>query len=146
MAEERLLIPIDEPYLHALGLAMIAFARLEWNASYCCERLQPGYIATIQPERKTAGKIARDLIGLVAAVADPAATAALTAPASEFKDLADDRNDLVHGNPGTAANGDQRLFREGQAWTIAAVNDLADRFTRTSTKLNAVLYNELKVP
>ncbi|MGE4372139.1 MAG: hypothetical protein AB7E29_04420 [Xanthobacter sp.] len=68
MTDERLRIPIDDPYLHALGLAIVAFARLEWNASYCCDRLEPGYIATIEPRRKTAGKIASDLVKMVAAL------------------------------------------------------------------------------
>lgn len=39
MANERLLIPQDADYFHALGLAIVAFARLEWNAVWCCERL-----------------------------------------------------------------------------------------------------------
>jgi len=143
--DERLLIPIDAPYLHALGLAMVAFARLEWDASYCCERLQPGYIATIEPQRKTAGRIARDLVDLVAALPDPALQAVMTGPAGEFKVLVEDRNGLLHGNPGTAPSGDQRLFRGGQEWTISAVNELADSFVRTGGKLNALLYNELAV-
>jgi hypothetical protein len=146
MTDERLRIPIDAPYLHALGLAMVAFARLEWNASYCCERLKPGYIATIEPQRKTAGKIARDLVEMVAALSDPVLQAAMAEPADELKALVEDRNGLLHGKPATASNGDQRLFRGGEEWSIPEVNKLADAFVRTSLKLNALLYRELAAP
>jgi len=146
MTNERLLIPVDDPYLDALGLAMVAFARLEWNASYCCERLQPGYIATIESQRKTAGRIARDLVYLVVALTDSSLERAMVEPSNEFKDLVEARNGLLHSNPATAQNDDQRLFRDGHEWTIPEVNELADSFVRTGVKLNALLYSELATP
>lgn len=57
MANERLLIPQDADYFHALGLAAVAFARLEWDAVWCCERLQKGYISTIEPKKRLRGSL-----------------------------------------------------------------------------------------
>ena len=42
MKDERLRVPIDDAYLHAAGLATICFARLEWNAAWCCEKMRAG--------------------------------------------------------------------------------------------------------
>lgn len=60
VADDRLRVPVDDPYVHAVGLATICFARLEWDAVWCCERMEVGYIGTLG--RKTAGMIASDLV------------------------------------------------------------------------------------
>jgi hypothetical protein len=133
--DDRLRVPIDEPYLHALGLATICFARLEWDAVWCCERAQPGYIQTVTT--KTAGQIANDLIYLAANHPQPPIVASLGVAAAEFKRLVARRNDLVHSNPGTATSGEQRLFRRGAEWTIAMVGELADEFVAAGSPLNA---------
>lgn len=134
MKDDRLRVPIDDPYLHAVGLAMVCFARLEWDAVYCCEKMQPGYINTVGG--KTAGQIANDLVALTAAHPNAAIVASLGPPAAAFKRLVGMRNGLIHANPGTAPNGDQRLFRHGTEWTIAMVNDAADDFVAAGTPLN----------
>lgn len=54
MKDDRLRVLIDAPYLSALGLATICFARLEWAAVRCCEKIQPGYTNTVGA--KTAGQ------------------------------------------------------------------------------------------
>lgn len=142
MKDDRLRVPIDDPYLHAVGLALICFARAEWAAVYCCEKMDPGYIGTVG--KKSAGQIATDLVARAAAHPDPAVVATLSPAADEFKRLVGIRNDLMHANPGTAPNGDQRLFRKGSEWTIPAVDDAADEFTANSIILNDHYHNVLK--
>lgn len=134
MKDDRLRVPIDAPYLSALGLATICFARLEWDAVWCCEKIQPGYTNTVGA--KTAGQIANDLVALAASHSDPVIVASLGAAAAEFKRLVGVRNDLVHANPGTSTGGEQRLFRRGTEWTIVMVDDAADAFTAASFPLN----------
>lgn len=138
MKDDRLRVPIDGPYRHAVGLATICFARLEWDAIWCCEKLMPGYIHTVAT--KTAGQIAKDLINRAANHPDPAIVASLGAAAVKFKRLVGRRNDLVHTNPGTASSGEQRLFRYGAEWTIPMVEDLADEFVAASSPLNHHLH------
>lgn len=141
MNNARLRVPIDDAYLHAVGLATICFARLEWNAAWCCEKMRVGYLNAIGT--KTAGQIANDLVGLAAAHPDPTVVASLMPPATEFKRLVGTRNNLVHANPGSAPNGDQRLFRMGAEWTIDLVNDAADEFAAASEPLNYHIHNVL---
>jgi len=143
MADERLLVPIDEPYLHAVGLAAICFARLEWDAVWCCEKLQPGYIPTIKAERKTAGRIAQDLIDLAARHPDETVNASLSEAASEFKRLTGRRNDLLHANLATSPEDEQRLVRDGLWWSIKDINEAADEFVRAARPLNHHLHRVL---
>jgi hypothetical protein len=139
--DERLRVPIDDAYLHAVGLATICFARLEWDAAWCCEKMQAGYLNNIGT--KTAGQIANDLVALVEAFPNPLVVESLGPPAAEYKRLVGKRNDLVHSNPGTAPNGDHRLFRKGSEWTIDLVNNSADEFAAASEPLNHHIHNVL---
>jgi hypothetical protein len=141
MKDDRLRVPIDEPYLRSVGLAVICFARLEWDAVWCCEKIQPGYISGVGS--KTAGQIANDLVGLAAGHPLPAVIASLGPPTAEFKRLVGRRNDLMHANPATAPNGDQRLFRKGAEWTIAMIDDVADEFVAAGGPLNHHHHNVL---
>lgn len=143
MSNDRLRIPQDSDYFQAVGLATIAFARLEWNAAWCCERLEPGYIHSIETRKKTAGIIAKDLSRLFSCILDPVIRLKTTRFSDEFEAIVVERNGLMHGKPGTALNGDQRLFRHGNEWTIDAVNVFSDRCVRDGTPLNALLYDEL---
>lgn len=148
--DDRLRVPIDDEYLHALGLALYGFARLEWDAVYVAQRIgehghnptaTPGYISTIA--KKTAGNIARDLTDLAAGISDTALRQQVEAPAARFKELVERRNALMHANPGTSENRAQRLFRYDDEWTIADVNDLADDFTECSLLLNHLVHHVL---
>ena len=47
MKDDRLRIPVEREYVSALGLAVFAFARLEWVAVCFCERIKPGSIFEI---------------------------------------------------------------------------------------------------
>ena len=143
MTGERLRIPQDHDYFHAIGLAAVAFARLEWDAVWCCERLEAGYINTIEPRRKTAGRIGQDMAALFLRVPDETLRLRIHLYAVEFCSIVEERNGLLHGKPGTAQNGDQRLFRHGSEWTIVAVNEFADRCGRAGLHLNALLHADL---
>lgn len=144
--DDRLRIPQDHDYFQSVGLAAIAFALLEWDAVWCCERLQPGYIGTIEPRRKTAGTIGKDLKALFSRVDDAALRSRIKPLAEEFCEVVAQRNGLLHGKPGTAPNGDQRLFRRGSEWSINMVNAFSDRCVLAAEPLNALLYNEFKEP
>lgn len=86
MTDERYRIPQDEVYFQAVGLAAVAFARLEWDAVWCCERLKPGYITTVESGKKTAGVIAEDLKKLFSRISNSNLRAKLTPMAVEFKE------------------------------------------------------------
>lgn len=146
MSNDRLRIPHDPDYFHAIGLAAVAFARLEWDAVWCCERLENGYISTIEPRKKTAGKIAEDLGRLFSRIIDADLQSEVAPFATEFLAIVQERNGLLHGKPGTAPNGDQRLFRHGVEWTIDKIHEFSDRCVRGGAPLNALLYDEFKEP
>ncbi len=99
MSNDRLLIPQDPDCFHAIGLAAVAFARLEWDAVWCCQRLEDGYINTIEPRRKTAGKIAEDLERLFSRIADTDLRLKVVPFAAEFSAAVQERNGLLHGKP-----------------------------------------------
>jgi hypothetical protein len=46
--------------------------------------------------------------------------------ANEFQSMVLLRNGLMHAKLGTDKDGGQRLFRNGQSWTIETINDAAD--------------------
>lgn len=146
MSNDRIRIPQDPDYFHAIGLAAVAFSRLEWDAVWCCERLEIGYINTIEPRKKTAGKIAEDLERLISRITDADLRSKVAPFATEFSEIVQERNGLLHGKPGTAPNGDQRLFRHGAEWTIDKINEFSDRCVRAGSPLNALLYDEFKEP
>ena len=146
MSDDRLRIPQDADYFQAIGLATVAFARLEWNAVWCCERLSSGYIHTIEPERKTAGKIGKDLERLFLKIFDKTLKSKAVLAAKEFNLIVPHRNALMHGKPGTAHNGDQRLFRQNDELSVDVINRFSDRCVRAGMPLNALLYDELADP
>ena len=141
LSDERLRTPVDAPYLHATGLALICFARLEWSVVWCCEKLQSGYLGTIQ--RKAAGEIANDFVEMTLAHADPDISSNLSLRANEFRNLVKRRNDLMHAKPGTASTGEQRLFREGTEWKIASLDALADEFAALDITINDFFHRVL---
>lgn len=117
---DRLLIPVDAPYSNSLGIALIAFARLEWMAVYVVQKIgekghnpktSPTYVNTVS--KKTAGQIADDLVNGANGLTDPQLRTQVKLRADDFKALTRRRNDLMHANPGTSRNGEQRLFRNG---------------------------------
>ncbi len=151
MRDDRLRISVDDCYIKALGRATYVFAILEWNAVWCCERMEAGYIQKLERKNaagkivgKTAGCIAKDLVRLASQRPDPQDQRDCSGPAHRFKRLVETRNGIMHGKPGTAPSGEQRLFRDGDAWTPEMVDDAADEFAACSLLLHALLYNQLK--
>ena len=142
MKDDRLRIPVEQSYLVSLGLATYAFSRLEWDGVWCGERLEPGFIRTVA--KKTAGRIASDLLAIIDRIVDPAVRAVCEPPAIEFKALVDTRNGILHSNPATAPGGAQRLIRHGFVWTPEEIDKAADAFTECSTRMNALLYGDLR--
>lgn len=137
MKDDRLSVPVQDDYILALGRATYVFATLEWNAIWCCERLKPGYINKLG--RKTAGDIACDFMKRVLRIGDAKLKQAHTGPACEFKRLVAVRNGILHGKPGTAVDGEQRLFRDGVPWTPTMLENAADEFAACSMLLRALL-------
>jgi hypothetical protein len=140
MKNDRLRVPVDEAYLAAIGMATYCFARMEWDAVYCGERLKPGFVYTVAT--KTADMIAKDIIGFAHLITDQAKQARYRAAADEFERLVRRRNDLVHANPATIGS-DQRLVRHGTPWQPTDIDDLADEFTACSLELNELHHHVL---
>lgn len=138
MKDDRLRVPVEAGYVHALGFATYCFSRLEWDVVWCCEKIAAGSINALA--EKTAGNIARQFIKIVSAMPSSNDQIALLAAASDFKALVEIRNGIMHGKPGTDVDGGQRLYRDGTAWTVDSLNVAADRFTECSSRLNAMLY------
>jgi len=140
--DDRLRVPLDPKYAEVLGLATYCFARLEWDAVYCCEGMQKNYLRSVR--NKTAGQIADDFVRLVSALSDQQLKARCEAPANEFKRLVGARNALIHSNPATEPGGNQRLVRDGSFWTPELIDEAADEFTACSLLLNELHHGPLK--
>jgi hypothetical protein len=136
--DDRLRVQVAPAYVAALGLATYAFSLLEWNAVWCCERLEAGSIDRIA--ERTAGNIARNFKRL----AEANGSEELIAAAQRFDDLVQRRKGLLHGKPGTDGDGSQRLFRNGVARTEDEIKAVADDFTECSETLNTFLYGALR--
>ena len=134
MKDDRLRVPVEPAYISALGLAVYAFARLEWAAICWCERIQPNSIHGLK-QLKTAGVVARKLIELTATLPPSSEQVELSAAADAFRELAERRNELLHVQPGSLDDKRQRLFRDGVPWGIAEINDAADDFTECNDRL-----------
>ena len=140
MKNDRLRVPVDEAYLAANGMATYCFTQMEWNAVYCGEKLSPGFVYTVGT--KTAGRIAKDIIGFAHLITDQTKQARYRTAADEFERLVRRRNDLVHANPATVGS-DQRLVRHGTPWQPDDIDDLADEFAACSIELNDLYHNVL---
>jgi len=137
MTNERLGFSVRPDYTSALGLAVYCFARLEWNAVCCCERIEPGSIESL--EERTAGRVADTLMHLVKSLEKSDEQMALQDAAADFRFLVGTRNNLVHARPGVAPDGAQGLFRHGDHWTIGELEAVADAFAACSLRLDQAL-------
>jgi hypothetical protein len=143
MSEERHRVVLDPAYATALGEALYCFALCEWNAVYCIQKRQPGYVTdAFRPTQSTmAGTVADKLRSISRNLPDAPEKSEWEQTAQLFFDLVTtERNRLVHAKPGTNSAGDQRLFYFGYEWTIERVQELADRFTRCGMTLNDLFY------
>jgi len=82
---------------------------------------------------KTARRIANNLLEIVGRIVDPTIRTVCEPPAIDFKKLV-----------GTAPDGAQRLFRDGMPWISEVIDDAADAFAECCSRLNALLYKELR--
>ena len=134
-------IPVDPAYSEKLGKAMFIFARLEWQAVWCCEKIAPGSIAPLK--ERTAGGVAKTLARL-APESPKAAQRDLEVAARRFLELVEMRNGLAHGRPCTAPDGEQRLSRDGFIWTPEAIDKVANEFAECDIELNRLYYGPLR--
>ncbi len=143
MKDDHLRVSYETDYVAAIGIAMYTFARLEWDAVWCIEKMKPGSITVIAD--RTAGGIAKELVKLVAerglTPRDP-----FVIVAADFKNLVEVRNAIAHGKPASDSHGGQRLFRDGTPWTIETLNNASDSFTECQMRLNDILYGYLGHP
>ena len=145
MRDDRFKIAVDADYVSALGLAIYAFATLEWRAIQCCERIAAGSIDAL--EDRTAGRVADTLLHLVRGeVPASPGQQALERTARDFQAFTRTRNSLVHAKPGRAVDGTERLFRDGDQWTIAEIEAVADAFTACALRLEGFLDGLLAEP
>jgi hypothetical protein len=140
LKDDRLRVPLDNPYANSLGWALFCFARLEWDIVWCCEKIKPGYINGLG--KKTAGNIAKDFVKLGRTL-DPNRWAIASPIAQEFSGLVETRNRIMHGKSGSNQAGEQRLFHGGLEWTIAKIDDAADDITACQIKANNFLHKHL---
>jgi hypothetical protein len=106
-------IPAQDQYLRELGRATYNFAYLEWGIVWLTETLQPNFLGAAQA--LTAGQIALRFIDAVERVpASEPDQRQLTELARKFSELVEDRNRLIHGNPITSSDGEQRLIYLGR--------------------------------
>ncbi|MBB5220395.1 hypothetical protein HNP73_000316 [Amaricoccus macauensis] len=143
MSGERHRIEVDDAYVMAIGRAVFVFSVLEWNAAFCCDRLEPGYLRTVEQKKRTAGGIAGDLLAQIQGLPAKDPRHACRDAAVRFDELVEVRNALMHGRPGTAEGGKQRLFRDGDDWTIAEIEEAADQFAACSIELGDLLHGVL---
>ena len=132
MKNERLQLAVDPAYTAALGLAVFAFASLEWNAVQCCERLEAGSIDALI--NRTAGRVADTLSRLSQLDSVNPGQRELEQAASDFQAYVGTRNNLFHAKPGKDSAGRCRLFRDGDQWTIDEINAVADAFANCSER------------
>jgi len=134
---DRLKILVEPAYASALGLAVYAFAGAEWNAIRCCERIRPGSVDALMD--RTAGRVADTLASLAGTLSHAAGRQELEGAAADFRAYVSTRNNLLHAKPGVDAEGRDRLFRDGDQWTIGEMERVADAFSACSLRLAAWL-------
>jgi hypothetical protein len=143
VTEERDHVVLDPAYATALGQALYCFALCEWNAVYCIQKYQPGYVTSaFRPTQPTmAGTVADKLRSISINMPDVPEKQEWQQTAELFFDLVKtERNRLVHGKPGTNSDGEQRLFYFGYEWTIERVKEAADKFARCGMILNRLFH------
>lgn len=136
-------IPVGDDYVAALGRAVYNFTYLEWGIVWLAETLDRGFINRVNSF--TAGMIAASFERLVAK-SDASAPdfKRMTELANLFKDLVQERNALLHGNPYTAEGGEQCLLYTGKAgrraWSIIDILETAKSFQEAAIEANDILH------
>jgi hypothetical protein len=144
VSDERKSAVLEPVYATALGEALYCFALCEWNAVYCIQKHEQGYVAhAFRPTQVTmSGTVAEKLRSVSSKLVESAEKLEWQLASQLFSDLVKmERNQLIHGKPGTNAVEDQRLFYFGFEWTIERVRETADRFADCGRTLNRLLIN-----
>jgi hypothetical protein len=123
----------DHEYTSALGCAVFAFARLEWLAVQCCEKIRAGSVEELS--ERTAGRVGDTLLHLARELPSTSDREELEAAAAEFRAYVGTRNNLLHAKPGYNDQGQERLFRAGDQWTIRELEAVAAAFHKCSLRL-----------
>tara|TARA_R110002096_G_scaffold101785_2_gene225209 strand:- start:461 stop:925 length:465 start_codon:yes stop_codon:yes gene_type:complete len=144
MNEPRERIPASDDYLKALGRATYNFAYLEWGIIWLTETLERGFLSKVS--KLTAGKIANNFEIIARSIGDydPQKTE-IVSLSVDFKKFVKERNKLMHGNPFTAEDGEQRLLYNGRLgrrdWEVALIEDFADEAALLSIKAGKILHS-----
>ena len=144
MKDHRRRQPGEPEYLLEIGTAVWTFAILEWNAAWCCERIENNCLP--QVAERTAGGIAKKLIALIQELPVCAERDELSADAARFQELVQTRNRIMHGRPSTDGDRQARLSDDGQFWTPELLQDAADSFSECGSRLNKHLHGWLATP
>lgn len=138
---------MDKDLTAALGVAVYAFARLEWGIAWCCEEIEPGRLRSFSKKQQTAGGISK-IAGHLARqgrLLKPTRVMPVELRqdflrcAKVFDDLVYTRNQILHAKPCTGPDGRQ-LLSSSQIWTPEAVLDFAERVATLDRSTNGVLY------
>ena len=143
MTHARERISVSDRYLRSLGRATYNFVYLEWGIVWLMETLDRGFL--YQVPTLTAGQIAKQFLLKVGSLTDCETDKTdLVELASAFKNLTEDRNRLMHGNPFTADGGEQRLLYDGKhgrkEWTIELMDQFADEIALASIEASRLLH------
>lgn len=139
MKDDRLRQPREPEYLLEIGTATWVFVILEWNAVWCCERIEPNCLP--QVAERTAGGVARKLLQLTESLPASDQRDALVADAARFKELTALRNGIMHGRPCT--HDAKARLSDGKIWTPERLQEAADEFSECSSRLNGHLHGWL---
>lgn len=146
MANQAERIPVDDQYLRALGRAAYNFAYLEWGIVWLAECINAGFLNEVR--YLTAGQIATRFEEAVVKLRDEHPDrVVLQLLALSFGELVDERNRLMHGNPHTAAGGEQRLLYDGKHgridWTAQLIDGFSDQTATASIEASRLLHGGL---
>ena len=144
LTEQSHRLPVAEDYLSALGRAAYNFSYLEWAVIWLAETLQPGFLQ--MASTMTAGEIVKKFAIVVEKVDETDQDKArLQILDRNFSDLVTIRNRLMHGNPHTVLNGEQRLLYDGKHgrkdWTIDSMKDFSSCTATASIEIRELLHN-----
>jgi hypothetical protein len=141
-------IPFNDHYVRELGAATYIFSYLEWGVVCCIDCLEPGYVSL--SNKGTAGNIGDKFNAVVckSILIPPNVKSDVLAAAKRFSLLVDDRNKLIHGNPYTAATGDQQLLYNGKSgrkeWNVSDIQSVASEFETLAIEVNQLFHDHLK--
>lgn len=124
--------PYDPGYIAAIGRAIYIFAIYEWKVVHTIEKLRPGFLNEWRYSNPpmTAGTIARRFEETLSVTSKPKEAV------KAFKELAAERNELVHAHVYSEPDGRQQLIYQGKdktrTWSVGEIDDLSHRFEKSS--------------